>query len=460
MNAGRWRLAFVGVCAVASVPATLQAQTPLGGEFQVNTYTTGNQNSSRSAVAVAPNGSFVVVWNGPGDGSGSGIFGQRYSSKGTPIGGEFQVNTYTTKSQRGASIAMAPNGGFVVAWTGYGDGGTGSYYTYGGYTYAVGGYGIFARRFAANGKPLGSDFQVNTYTTYYQAGPTVAVDSSGDFVVAWTSGYYGPYGQDPNSQDGSAQGVFGRRFAADGTPLGSDFQVNTFTLDPQLAHSVASAANGDFVVVWTSNGYGIAGQDGSYGGVFGQRFDKAGTPVDGEFQINTYTSGNQTQARVASRPNGDFVVVWWGGYFQDGNYRGIFGQQFDAQGAPKGGEFQANVYTTGQQQSPAVALDRNGDFVVTWTSAPAPASATSQDGNFAGVFGRRFKASGKAAGGEFQVNTYTTENQQNSSVAARPNGDFVVVWQSRQRGGVQPPVPPSQAQDGDNGGIFARRYRR
>jgi hypothetical protein len=407
-------------------------------------------------LAVAPNGSFVVVWQGPGDGSGGGIFGQRYSSKGKPIGGEFQVNTYTTNTQRGASIAMAPNGGFVVAWTGYGDGGIGSYYTYGGYTYPLGGYGIFARRFAADGTPLGDDFQVNSYTTYYQAGPTVAVDPSGDFVVAWTSGYNGPYGQDPNSQDGSAQGVFGRRFAADGTPLGDDFQVNTFTQDQQFANSVASAANGDFVVVWTSYGYDVAGQDGSFGGVFGQRFDKDGTPLESEFQINTYTSGNQSGARVASRPSGDFVVLWAGGGSQDGDRVGIFGQRFNAYGAPQGGEFQANAYTTGNQSGPAVAIDRSGDFVVTWTSTPVPASGPAQDGSFSGVFGRRFNARGTPTSRDFQVNAYTTGNQSNASVAARPNGDFVVVWRSVNA----PGVPTSQAQDGFGSGIFARRYQR
>jgi hypothetical protein len=79
--------------------------------------------------------------------------------------------------------------------------------------------------------------------------------------------------------------------------------------------------------------------------------------VDSEFQINTYTSGNQFQARVASRPNGDFVVVWRGGYSQDGNNNGIFGQQFDAQGATKGGEFQANVCDR-QPEQPVVALER------------------------------------------------------------------------------------------------------
>ncbi len=438
MNARRLGLAFAGVCVVAALPAFLQAQTPLGGEFQVNTYTTGNQTPTRSAVAVAPNGSFVVVWNSPGDGSGAGIFGQRYDSKGAPIGGEFQVNSYTTNQQFGAAIAMAPNGSFVVAWTGYGDGGTGSYYTYNAMSYPLGQYGVWARRFTANGTPIGNDFQVNSYTTYYQTQASVALDPSGDFVVAWRSGYY----YDVNGQDGSSGGIFARRFAADGTPAGSEFQVNTFTTGYQYGASLASASSGDFVVVWTN----YVGQDGSYAGVFGQRFNKSGAADGGEFQVNTYTTGSQGQPKVSTRTNGDFVVVWRG-FSQDGSSAGIFGQRYDASGAPTGAEFQVNTYTTNNQSVPAVAVDRNGDFVVAWRSL-------TQDGDDFGVFGRRFLADGTPAGGEFQANTYTTARQQNASVAARPNGDFIVVWQSRT-------APPSTvAQDGSASGVFARRYRR
>src|SRR5262245_10409477 len=66
--------------------------TSLGPEFQVNTYTTSAQNSP--VVAADGAGNFVVVWASPHDGSGSGVFGQRYDSSGTPLGSEFPVNTY------------------------------------------------------------------------------------------------------------------------------------------------------------------------------------------------------------------------------------------------------------------------------------------------------------------------------------------------------------------------------
>lgn len=68
---------------------------PVGSEFHVNTYTTDDQYASSVAADAA--GNFVVVWQSFGqDGSGLGVFGQRYDSTGLPVGSEFQVNTATS----------------------------------------------------------------------------------------------------------------------------------------------------------------------------------------------------------------------------------------------------------------------------------------------------------------------------------------------------------------------------
>jgi hypothetical protein len=83
------------------------------------------------------------------------------------------------------------------------------------------------------------------------------LNAGGNFVVAWNS----------YNQDGSGSGVFGHRFDPGGSPLGSDFQVNSYITGTQASAEIATDASGNFVVVWESNG-----QDGSSYGVFGQRF--------------------------------------------------------------------------------------------------------------------------------------------------------------------------------------------
>lgn len=111
-----------------------------GTEFQVNTYTLGLQFNS--AVSALTEGGFVVTWDSEGeqDGSGTGIYGQRYTANGAKIGEEFQVNTYAQNHQIGSAIAALINGGFVVTWGSYLQDGYGD--------------GIYGQKFDANGNKI------------------------------------------------------------------------------------------------------------------------------------------------------------------------------------------------------------------------------------------------------------------------------------------------------------------
>ena len=57
----------------AGLPGRVWAQDPSGAEFRVNTFTTNYQYSRANAVAAGGNGSFVVVWESPQDGSGYAV---------------------------------------------------------------------------------------------------------------------------------------------------------------------------------------------------------------------------------------------------------------------------------------------------------------------------------------------------------------------------------------------------
>src|SRR6185295_5092244 len=127
------------------------------------------------------------------------------------------------------------------------------------------------------------------------------------------------------------------------------------------------------------------------GGIFGRRFNAAGVPQGAEFRVNSYTTSTQYRPAVASSPEGDFVVVWASFGYQDGSLWGVFGQRFNAAGVPQGAEFQINSYTTGLQLRPAVASDATGNFVAVWSSL-------GEDGSSFGVFGQRFNASGAPQG--------------------------------------------------------------
>jgi hypothetical protein len=165
---------------------------------------------------------------------------------------------------------------------------------------------------AQPGVPKGAEFRVNTYTTGYQKSPSVASDASGNFVVVWNS----------DRQDGSNNGVFGQRYASSGAPAGAEFQVNTFTSNAQGFPRVASDAAGNFVVVWNSDT-----QDGSNDGVFAQRYTSSGGALGAESRVNSHTTVSQTNPSVASDSSGNFVVVWQSSN-QDGSFTGVFGQRY------------------------------------------------------------------------------------------------------------------------------------
>ena len=208
-------------------------------------------------------------------------------------------------------------------------------------------------------------------------------------------------------------------------PVGAESQVNTYTTYHQNYPSVATDADGDFVVVWTS--YGSSGSDSSGDSIQGQRYDSAGSPVGSQFQCNTYTTLNQRVPSVAAAGDGDFVVVWQGqGLGSDSSGYGIQGQRYYGAGGAAGGQFQVNTYTTLNQRVPSVSAEGDGNFVVVWQSLGSSGSDTSDDS----VQGQRYDSAGSAVGSQFQVNSYTTNYQRLPSVSAEGDGDFVVVWQS------------------------------
>jgi hypothetical protein len=253
----------------------------IGTEFQVNAFTPAYQLGNK--VASDDQGNFVVVWNSyTQDGAGSGVFGQRYDSAGAPVGDNFQVNTVTLASQNLPDVAVDGSGNFVVVWSSGGalDGSD---------------YGILGQRYTSGGAAIGGEFRINSYTEGTQFDPSVVSEDNGDFVVTWTS----------YDQDGSSAGIFAQRFSSGGAPVGGEFQVNTQTTFFQRFAALASDRNGGFVVTWEG-----AGQDGAGYGVFGQRYASDGSPAGTEFQVNTQTLDDDERPRVAANGDGAFVVVW------------------------------------------------------------------------------------------------------------------------------------------------------
>jgi hypothetical protein len=408
-RAGRvgWYLWLVIVLA-SSLGLAWAAGEGLEQEFLVNSLTDDRQ--LWPDVAMDTGGDFVVVWTSESsagnDQSGYSVQARLFGADGVPRGEPFQVNSYTDNNQLVPSVAMDGVGNFVVVWVSKGSPGDDNSDT-----------SIQGQRYDQAGIAQGEQFQVNQFISRGQNSPDVAMNDQGDFVVVWDwmHDFLGEAGQ---GGDTNLRSVQGRRFDAMGQPIGGEFQVNTTSAGWQELPAVAMNHDGSFVVTWVSDEEPVEG-------VVGQRYNAAGEPVGGEFQVNTYANSG-SRPDVAMSSGGYFVVVWNGFNSSIGPDVNIQGQLFDAAGQPVGSQFQVNSYLDGLQQFARVAMDDEGRFLVTWSSM---GSAGSDQDGFR-IQGQHFAANGAMVGGEFQVNQYTGGDQQGSAVAMGMADNVVIAWTS------------------------------
>ncbi|HSK77554.1 MAG TPA: hypothetical protein VLQ45_13975 [Thermoanaerobaculia bacterium] len=373
----------------------------------------------------------------------------------TPLGPEFRVNVRTGGEQRFLQVAMNARGDFVVVWSSRES--------------AWDEYSLYARRFAADGTPATDEIPV-LENTFYSAEVAVAVMEDGSFVVV-----YAAYS---DAQPGSATFHFeGRRFAADGSPLGGPFAIGTGHAAADL--SAASRPGGGFVVAWEA--YRTTPEIS----VRIRIFDGNGSPVRNEISL---AEGNDPALAVG--PDGEIVVAWMA--VEPGDDHGryfVVAQRLSKNGALRGQRFVVSrkeerfvdairvakdgtgsfsvfwnedfgslgpgaffrryswkgVRLTGIKRlaswrlTPAIAMEENGDFVMVWSEEKGAGDPD--------VFWRRFRALGQPAGWAFRANTTRPGDQEWADVAGDGAGNFVVVWLGEE-------------QDGSGSGVFARLYRR
>ncbi|MGH7785978.1 MAG: hypothetical protein ACRERC_03875 [Candidatus Binatia bacterium] len=430
-----------------------------GDEVAVNLTTIGNQYAPAACRTVG--GQLITVWAEFVDGdklapSRSRIVGRRYRAADGAFGGEFRVDTAGVPVAS-PDVACAANGSFVVVWSAQ----VGPTDT-----------DVFARRYSADATPLGDPFTVNAETALVQGGlnqAAVAGDADGNFVVVWSDLF------DTNEN----VRVSARRFAADGSPRGGQFVVNT------SAHSgsrpdVAVGSDGDFVVAWT------AATEDDQADVLARRFTADGTPRGDEGLVNRKTTdgrqgrGPDVQPQgpaVALLTNGDAVVAWTSDLVDPDTGVAappiLFVQRVPAVGLPAAPEMQ--VEDTGFAAVPDVAAVGDG-FVVTWTRlslymASPPVFVASSD-----VWARRFAADSRPIDAAFRVNRFAGPGHllgavvelkgdqpvlagAGAALAGGADGAFAVAWESAGRPAFEIDGTPAQhGQDGDRSGIYLQRF--
>jgi hypothetical protein len=408
-----------------STPASSQV-VPNGDPIQINSFTTGSQGGPD--VAIAPDGSFVVVWVGDqssgDDDSDASIQMRRFDSRGAALGDDFQVNQYTTGRQNSPQVAMTPSGEFAVVWRSTSPVPPDDDHS-----------SIQGRWFHADGTPASQELQLTSYTTSLQAHPQVGADSLGNFVVVWTS--YGSTGSDT-----SQTSIAGRRFDSTGAPLGSDLQVNSYTTGRQEFPSLAVTPAGEFVVAWQNGNRLPPGIEVVE--IRARRFGADASPAGDEFQVNTYTGYYHTNPTIAAHVDGSFIVAWpsWGSLGSDQTEASLQARWYGSDGEPLADQFQVNSVTAGSQDSPAATFDATGRAVLTWRS-------TDFDSYDLQMAMTRLVAPGVSEAPDLLVNVDTSAIHSQPSVASDANGDLVVVWGTRWS---------NFGTDTDEWSVFGRRF--
>ena len=265
---------------------------------------------------------------------------------------------------------------------------------------------IIARMYDATGTAVGAAFQVNTGAGVSPGQPVVAIDTSGKFVITWTS----------SGQDGSGEGVQARFYDASGTALTGEVAVNQWTTGDQSTSAVAISPTGQVVISWTTT-YALR----SNTDIGAREFDLTGAGIGSEGQVSSALStANCINGSLAFGGNGSLVAVW---QQANGLNWEVYAQRFSSPGTLVSSPIKVNSGVTSGAPIPDVSADASGNFVVVWTTTVGGGSKTD-------VFGRVFNADGTARSGEVVINTTTLHEQLAPSVAMLPSGAFVVAWSS------------------------------
>lgn len=313
-----------------------------------------------------------------------------YAQRPRLAGSEARVNAYNASDQLDARVT-AIDGGFVVVWSSRGQDGNG--------------FGVYAQRFLSDGRKTGGNFRVNVDVANDQRDARVARLPNGGFVVIWRTV--------PPSSSPTLGQIYAQRYDRLGNRLGGNFLVAP-PFGGQSQPSVASFANGRFVVTWANRASQARPR-----GIYGQRFKPNGERLGPRFRVSPAgIPGGQNEVAVLS--DRGFIVVWRG---PQGT--GVSAQRYTASGSRMGGRFRAHPRDAANFVR--IAALGGGGFVLAWDEDPSC---------YCKVFYRQFNNLGVAVAPARRVNRSESYVNTWPTVTALPDLGFLVAWSSQRDGSL------------------------
>ena len=302
----------------------------LGTEFRVDERAV--EAHLRPDVVGMPSGGFVAVWKN-GDGRSGSIRARLYDSSGTPRDAGFEVAAGWLLPAR---LAADGDGNFIVVWLQHFPGTS---------------YELFGRRYSVLGEVVQGEFKIDALPPGLlegQSAPAVAMNSTGEFIVAWM-------------EESSYPSILARRFTAGGLPREPAVIVDrcVSSIDYKKP-AVSFGAEGSFVVVWDA--YYAFDPVERINRIRGQWYDDQAQPVGSRFLAGSEAGSSDRIGDVAAVSDESFIVAW-------SNGRQVGVRAHDIRRGPQTdpvGLVGASIagYTS---RTPDIAALGSNEFVVVWS---------------------------------------------------------------------------------------------
>ena len=253
------------------------------------------------------------------------------------------------------------------------------------------------------------DFIISETTEFGLGDSDVAINNSGEFVIV-----YEFFKKSSASYSDDFRKINAQFFRANGEPIANKVTIVSSN-DLELWNSkVAMDKNGNFVVSWDESG---TKSDEDISIIKFQIFDSNGIARSEQMVIGD-DSLKQSSADIAMSPDGNFVVTW-ASYTDNSSKTDIHAQLFSPDGVAQSNAFLVSAESGIAQNDPEVAINNDGEFVVTWKAE--------KFGDESYVYARRYDSFGTALGGVINVNDDSSCNFYNPSIAMSNDDSFAIT---------------------------------